>query len=78
MLKELNEQEFRNLISYIKENIGIKLNFKLDPNCEHVNILEMRSEDGLNELQGVVYSEVIKKQDFSQGNIFSCLCSRKI
>lgn len=70
MLQELTESQFRDILKYDGHNITIKPNFKLDKNCENINILEMRADDSENEFQGIVYAEIISKGEQKVGTIF--------
>ena len=70
MLQELTESQFRDILKYDNHLINMKHNFKLDRDCENVNILEMRADDENNEFQGIIYSEIISKNENKIGTIF--------
>lgn len=70
MLQELTESQFRDILKYDNHKTNIKHNFKLDKDCENVNILEMRADDENNEFQGMVYAEIISKNENKVGTIF--------
>lgn len=77
MLQELTESQFRDVLKYDNHNTNIKHNFKLDKNCENVNILEMRADDENNEFQGMVYAEIISKNENKVGTIFEVYVPEK-
>lgn len=77
MLQELSESQFRDILKYDNHNINLKHNFKLDKDCENVNILEMRSDDANNEFQGIVYAEIISKNENKVGTIFEVYVPEK-
>lgn len=75
MLQKLNEQEFRNFLNgniekYPEITKIMNKNFKLGKTATAANALVMVSEDGLNELQGFIYSETLPNKELFIYNVF--------